>query len=247
MCMCNDKAEVLALLCLHRSRAAPIVHKAACSFLVRPHIQGLGQLSVSSYLFLQLCPESPTTLCIFVCAERADRRKGRTGDDGGHGENWDAGSSASASTMASIRDFDAAEPEEIEDEPWERNIDALYEKRCDSAVMEYDPALGLDCVCPVSHWDFDPTFLAAGPQHVKGLWEEWLICLRSPAASMTLTRGKPSLIGLMRCAWTHDELCRYCCRAACKTCAGWCSPYPLQEVAEQQPSAVQLHERHCSL
>lgn len=33
--------------------------------------------------------------------------------------------------MASIKDFEAAEPEEIEDDPWERHIDALHEKRYD--------------------------------------------------------------------------------------------------------------------
>ena len=99
-----------------------------------------------SELDTKLHLERASALCIFVPAERADRRKARTGEDG---ENWDAGSSASASTMASIRDFEAAEPEEIEDEPWERHIDALYEKRCDSALMGYDTVLGLHPVCPL--------------------------------------------------------------------------------------------------
>ncbi len=65
--------------------------------------------------------------------------------------------------MASIRDFEAAEPEEIEDEPWERHIDALYEKRCDSALMGYDAALGLDL-----------SVLAATMNFIRALWLQGL-------------------------------------------------------------------------
>ena len=37
--------------------------------------------------------------------------------------------------MASLRDFDAGEPGDLEDDPWERCIDALYEKRCESGLV----------------------------------------------------------------------------------------------------------------
>ena len=77
-------------------------------------------------------------------AERADRRKGRAGDEGPGNEGWEASSSLSASTMASLRDFDANEPEDIEDDPWERAIEPLYEKRCDSQSVEHASCL---CIC----------------------------------------------------------------------------------------------------
>ena len=47
--------------------------------------------------------------------------------------------------MASLRDFDANEPEDIEDDPWERAIEALYEKRCDSQLVEHDNCLRICC------------------------------------------------------------------------------------------------------
>ena len=62
-------------------------------------------------------------------AERSDRRKNQTGDEDACNDAYDIGSSVSTSTMASLRDFDAAGPELGEDDPWENALEALYEKR----------------------------------------------------------------------------------------------------------------------
>ena len=62
--------------------------------------------------------------------------------------------------MASLRDFDAAEPDEIDDDPWEKHIDALYEKRCDSAPFgDMTPLLppARLGVAPTQLWKHDAT------------------------------------------------------------------------------------------
>ena len=64
-----------------------------------------------------------------VLAEKSDRRKNQTGEEDGCNDAYDIGSSVSTSTMASLRDFDAAEAELLEDDPWENALEALYEKR----------------------------------------------------------------------------------------------------------------------
>ena len=116
-------------------------------------------------------------------AERADRHKGRAGDEGPGSEGWEASSSLSASTMASLRDFDANETEDIEDDPWERAIEALYEKRCDSQLVEHDNCL---CICYRTSslssvlYQLFCTLQAmsrrdwlAGRQRGRGLWVQW--------------------------------------------------------------------------
>ena len=55
--------------------------------------------------------------------------RGRRGDGEGSEDRFDATSCASSSTMASLRDLEAPGPEEEELSPFERCIDALYEKR----------------------------------------------------------------------------------------------------------------------
>ena len=72
---------------------------------------------------------SPDVELLVAFAERIDRRKNQTGDEGPYNDAYDIGSSVSASTMASLRDFDAAGPELVEDDPWENALQALYEKR----------------------------------------------------------------------------------------------------------------------
>ena len=72
---------------------------------------------------------SPGVDLLVAFAERSDRRKNQTGDEDAHNDAYDIGSSVSTSTMASLRDFDAAEPELVEDDPWENALEALYEKR----------------------------------------------------------------------------------------------------------------------
>ena len=66
---------------------------------------------------------------LVALAERSDRRKNQTSEEDGYNDAYDIGSSVSTSTMASLRDFDAVEPELVEDDPWEHALEALYEKR----------------------------------------------------------------------------------------------------------------------
>lgn len=60
--------------------------------------------------------------------EKGGRRRDR--DDSGD-ERLDSGSCASSSTLASLRDLESNDLQLVEEgDPFDRCIDALYEKRC---------------------------------------------------------------------------------------------------------------------
>lgn len=62
--------------------------------------------------------------------EKGTRRSSARGDgDGGYDDRLESGSCASTSTLASLRDLDSNEMQLIEEDPFERCLDALYEKR----------------------------------------------------------------------------------------------------------------------
>ena len=113
-------------------------------------------------------------------AQKGGRRRER--DDSGD-ERLDSTSCASTSTLASLRDLENNDLQLLEDgDPFDRCIDALYEKRC--ALRHYT----LECFPTVSCWlklyagvekkPVTNVVFALFAEHPRGRgpWRGWSLC-----------------------------------------------------------------------